>query len=102
MVKRTVFLLVIVLLAIPFFHAFSQSSSQSGSFSEMVIGSPAEDVGEHIAKRGGWQLIEFWHYSGGYWKAATKTESGLKEICIYDSEAGLQMDGSRIFKKQNI
>ena len=87
MVKRTLFMLLIVLSAIPFFCAFSQSSSQSGSFNELVIGSPAEDVGEHIAKRGGWQLIEFWHYSGGYWKATTRTGNGTKEIIIYDKEA---------------
>jgi len=56
MVRKTLYLLLIVLLTIPFFCAFSQSSSQSGSFNELVIGSPPDSVGEHIAKRGGWRL----------------------------------------------
>ena len=86
MVKRTVFLLLIISLILPFYFSVSESS-EAGSFNDPVIGSPPDDAGKLIATRGGWKTIEFWHYSGGYWKATTVTDNGKKEITIYDKEA---------------
>lgn len=89
MVKKLVFLFFILIPLFFFFHTSSHStqSTEKGVFKELVIGSVPEDAGEYITKRGGWQLIEFWHYSGGYWKAATYTGNDIMELVIYDKEA---------------
>lgn len=65
---------------------FTQSV-QASSFKDLSIGSVPTNAGELIATKGGWKLIEFWHYSGGYWKATTTTEDGIKQIIINDSES---------------
>lgn len=70
-----------------YFFLVPSIASNIGSFKEMVIGSPSDNVGEIIATKGEWKLIEFWHYSGGYWKATTITDNGIKEVVIYDKEA---------------
>jgi len=71
MVKKALYLLSILVLTFLFyFVTFSHSSqpdSNKGIIKDLVIGHPPDDAGERIADRGGWQLIEFWHYSGGYW-----------------------------------
>lgn len=85
MVKKTLYLLMILAFILSVFCTFLQPSSAS-TFKELIIGSPPFDAGELIATKGGWKLIEFWHYSGGYWKATTVTESGTKEIVIHDNE----------------
>ena len=83
MVKRLIFILFfIVLVAVALFN----SHAEGGSFKEIAIGSPSSDAGKWIAKGGGFKLIEFWHSSGGYWKATMVTESGKKEIIISDIE----------------
>ena len=76
MVKRTVFLLLIILLILPFYFSVSESS-EAGSFNDLVIGSPPDDAGKLIATRGGWKTIEFWHYSGGY--CHNVTDNGKKK-----------------------
>ena len=85
MVKKiglfTIFFILILLAAV-----FSRPS-QADSFKEILYSSPEENIGEEIASKGGWKLIEFWHSSAGYWKATTDTRHGLKEIVIKDSEA---------------
>ncbi|MBP7176553.1 MAG: thrombospondin type 3 repeat-containing protein, partial [Thermoclostridium sp.] len=83
MVKRVIFLLVFVVLATV---AILNSHADGGSFKEIAIGSPPSDAGIWIAKGGGFKLIEFWHSSGGYWKATMVTDSGKKEIIISDIE----------------
>jgi hypothetical protein len=87
MVKKALILILLMLLAITVIIPYLKQPAQADSFNEIVTGVPPEDAGEHIATAGGWNLIEFWHYSGGYWKATTRTSSGLKELIIYDSEA---------------
>lgn len=85
MVKKILIFLTLfsVIIIIPYL----KQPAQADSFKELIIGTPPVDSGEHIATVGGWNLIEFWHYSGGYWKATTRTSSGLKDIIINDSEA---------------
>ena len=85
MVKKT--LLFLILLSVIVIFPYLKQAAQADSFKELPTGTVPEDAGEHIATAGGWNLIEFWHYSGGYWKATTRTSSGLNEIIIYDSEA---------------
>jgi hypothetical protein len=87
MVKKMLILILLILLAITVIIQYLKQPSQADSFKKLIIGMPPVDAGEHIATVGGWNLIEFWHYSGGYWKATTKTSTGLKELIIYDSEA---------------
>jgi len=84
MVKKTLTLLtlLVVIVIIPYL----KQSTQADSFKELPTGTVPEGAGEHIATVGGWNLIEFWHYSGAYWKATTRTSTGLKEIIISDSE----------------
>ena len=85
MVKKiTIFLLF--LLAI-IYISYPPKLVIARSFKEITIGVPPNDVGKLIASSGGFKMIEFWHYSGGYWKATTVTESGSKEIIIRDNEA---------------
>ena len=79
MVKRVIFLLIFVVLAAV---VILNSHADGGSFKEISIGSPPSDAGKWIAKGGGFKLIEFWHSSGGYWKATMVTDSGKKEIII--------------------
>lgn len=86
MVKKSVYLLLMLVLILPFLCTFSQPSKAS-TFEELIIGMSPDNAGKLIASRGSWKLIEFWHYSGGYWKATTTTENGIKEIVIYDNEA---------------
>ena len=62
MVKRLIpiwiiFFLLINLLSIKPIHA--------ESFNEIILDLPNEDIGEFITTRGGYKLIEFWHFSGG-------------------------------------
>jgi hypothetical protein len=85
MVKKA--LILMILLAVIVIIPYLKQSAQAESFKELPTGTVPEGAGEKIATVGGWNLIEFWHYSGGYWKATTKTSTGLKEIIIYDSEA---------------
>ena len=85
MVKKT--LILLILLTIIIMIPYLKQSAQADSFIELPIDTAPEGAGECIATVGGWNLIEFWHYSGGYWKATTRTSSGLKEIIIYDHEA---------------
>lgn len=86
MVKKGVYLLLIPVFIFSYYCIFSQASGVD-SFNDPIIGSPPDNIGKLISTRGGWKLIEFWHYSGGYWKATTITDDGIKEIVIYDREA---------------
>ncbi len=84
MVKRLIpiwiiFFLLINLLSIKPIHA--------ESFNEIILDLPNEDIGEFITTRGGYKLIEFWHFSGGYWEATTRNDNGIHKIRIYDHEA---------------
>jgi hypothetical protein len=84
MVKKLIPLFCILFFLVLLF-SFSQASEPS-SPNKLVNELPTTDVGELIATKSGWNLIEFWHYSGGYWKATTKTENGIKEIIIKDRD----------------
>ena len=84
MVKK-ILLFVMIILFLPFL--IHSKPVQADSFRELFIDSPPENSGKLIASKGGWKLIEFWHYSGGYWKATTDTGDELKELVIYDNEA---------------
>jgi len=85
MVKKTLILLILlaVIVIVPYLKQYAQAES----FKELPTATVPEGAGENIATVGGWNLIEFWHYSGGYWKATTRTSTGLKELIIYDYEA---------------
>ena len=85
MVKKFV-ILSLMLIAI-ILLSYPPKPVNASSFNELIIGTSPDDVGEYITSSGGFKMIEFWHYSGGYWKATTVTNSGLKEIIISDSEA---------------
>jgi hypothetical protein len=84
MVKKA--LILMILLAVIVIIPYLKQSAQAESFKELPTGTVPEGAGECIATVGGWNLIEFWHYSGGYWKATTRTSTGLKEIIINDYE----------------
>jgi len=86
MVRKSVYLLFVSLLILLFFCTLFHQS-KANTFKEVIIGSPPENASKKIASKGGWKLIEFWHYSGGYWKATTITDGGIKEIVISDKDA---------------
>ncbi len=85
MVKKLA-IFILFLLAIVYI-GYPPKPVIASSFKEITIGVPPNDAGKLIASKGGFKMIEFWHYSGGYWKATTVTESGAKEIIIWDNEA---------------
>ncbi len=87
MVKRVLITLFFITLVIV---VLLSSHSDGGSYKEIVIGSPPDGAGDKIATAGGYKLIEFWHSSGGYWKATMNTDSGKKEIIISDEETNKQ------------
>jgi hypothetical protein len=85
MVKKLA-IFILFLLAI-IYISYPPKAVIASSFNEITICIPPNDAGMLIASKGGFKMIEFWHYSGGYWKATTVTESGAKEIIIWDNEA---------------
>ena len=86
MVKKKLVLILLILLAVILLIPYLKQSAQAESFKELPTGTVSVGAGEKFATVGGWNLIEFWHYSGGYWKATTRTSNGLKELIIYDYE----------------
>ncbi|MDD2503848.1 MAG: hypothetical protein PHG58_08385, partial [Clostridia bacterium] len=86
MVKK-VAIFILLMLAVFYINYPTKPVNAASSFNEIVTGTPPNGIGELIASKGGFNIIEFWHYSGGYWKATMNTINGLKEIIIYDNEA---------------
>ncbi|ANX00190.1 hypothetical protein CSTERLE_00560 [Thermoclostridium stercorarium subsp. leptospartum DSM 9219] len=89
-IQKLTFSLLIMLFVIPYLCTVSKSSheAEAGYFKDLVIGEKPDDAGMYITSRGGWRLIEFWHYSGGYWKATISTDGNdFKELIIKDNEA---------------
>lgn len=100
MVKRWFCVFTIVLLAYIYLSSINLANSETSNKS-VVIEDASENIGEKIATKGGWKLIEFWHYSGGYWKATTVTDSGKKELIINDREtAKLRWTNTDFLKKK--
>ncbi|HZK27106.1 MAG TPA: DUF5704 domain-containing protein, partial [Thermoclostridium sp.] len=100
MVKKLAYSLILSMFII--IMLFFIQSAQASSFNEFCIGSSPTDSGELIATKGGWKLIEFWHYSGGYWKATTATNDGIKQIIINDSESASENWTNPDFLKRKI
>jgi hypothetical protein len=85
MVKKLV--IFILLLAAVIYISYLPEHVNASSYEEIIINNPPEDVGELVASRGGFQIIEFWHSSSGKWTATLITGSGKKELVIRDNEA---------------
>ncbi|NLY19447.1 MAG: hypothetical protein GX045_11090 [Clostridiaceae bacterium] len=79
--------ILILLLAAIIYICYSPEHVNASSYEEIIINNPPEDVGELVASRGGFQIIEFWHSSSGKWTATLITGSGKKELVIRDNEA---------------
>ena len=88
MVKRVVTIaFALVIATFLSLYLLKPTQAESNTSPEIVIGTLPENAGIYIATKGGWKLIEFWHSSGGYWKATSVTDNGRKDLIISDKEA---------------